>query len=749
MPVDTRRATPGAPEQYHSGAPGVRVQILRGQAIPWVFTLIVALVVALGVARQQALNGEAASRQRELTQLEVVFADVINLETGERGFLITGQESFLTPYLRSGAKINSDLNDLQASAFQHGEDLAAERKIIDSVRQSVGVWRAETAEPGIAARRAGRATSNTYEASGRGKAVVDEVRRQLEAYRDAEGARVLAARTQAGAALTFVQFSTIIGLTLAALISAMASLLVAGSLGHDLNQLAKAARRTEAGEPSDSPLEGSASETIALAHALNAMTTRLQAAQQALAERNESLSRQADALAYAGRSEHTLAKTLRFFATEHDRCSIMEAVLQRLADAHGFLDSVAYTVEDESGKLVTVAARGGDPALGRALGARASLVARSLQDRELVVIQDGPTPVVLETALRSAPTSFTTIVPVCYQERGLGALVLSSMSSPDEATLRFLERLGQQVGIGLQNLDQYRNLQDLSVRLRERGREIEDKNRDLERADRLKSEFLANMSHELRTPLNAVIGYSELLQDGFYGSLTAKQGEYVTEIMNAGEHLLALINDILDLSKIEAGRLVLEPEDLELRPVLEDCLTLVRERALNRGLNLTLDVPDGVKLRADERKLKQIVVNLLSNAVKFTNAGGSVIVRGKRVLGGVTVSVTDTGIGISEEGQSMLFQPFTQVDGSLSRHHEGTGLGLALTKRLAMLHGGSVSVRSLFGEGSTFTVALPGSTEPAVVASTAIVPCEAQATRVPSSKDGGAAAPNATSGTVT
>ncbi|HEX2863193.1 MAG TPA: CHASE3 domain-containing protein, partial [Deinococcales bacterium] len=545
MPLDVPPDLPAAPTGTR--VPDVRAHVLRGQAIPWVVTLVVALVVALGVARQMTLNNEAASRQRELTQLQAVEADIVNLETGERGFLLTGQAGFLEPYLRGRAQVDGDLNDLKAFAHQAGEDPAVEAAAIARVQNLVRMWLTTIAEPGIAARRNGDANPARFEATGQGKAIVDEIRAQLVAYQGSEGERVQAASEQAQAALGFVRWSTIVGLALAGIISALSSVLVARSLGSDLNQLARAARLTEAGATVDTPLEGSAAETVALARALNAMTARLKAAQVALAERNESLSEQADALAYAGRLERTLARTLRFFATGHDRGAILQAVLTRLAEAHGFVASAVYAYDEAAGELETLASHGVEPAPPATTSARGSLVGQAVRDRTLTTLEAGPASLTLNAGLSVQPARFTTIVPVTYQERPLGALVLASSARPDEATTRFLERLGQQVGIGLQNLDQYRNLQELSVRLQERGREIEEKNRDLERADRLKSEFLANMSHELRTPLNAVIGFSELLQDGFYGPLTAKQAEYVTEIMSAGEHLLALINDILDL----------------------------------------------------------------------------------------------------------------------------------------------------------------------------------------------------------
>jgi signal transduction histidine kinase len=230
----------------------------------------------------------------------------------------------------------------------------------------------------------------------------------------------------------------------------------------------------------------------------------------------------------------------------------------------------------------------------------------------------------------------------------------------------------------------------------------------LETANRHKSEFLANMSHELRTPLNAVIGFSEVLQEKMFGELNEKQLDYVNDIHTSGRHLLSLINDILDLSKIEAGRMELESSAFHLPAMLETALTLVRERASRSGIALALDVDPGIgEVQGDERKLKQVTVNLLSNAVKFTPQGGSVRLAAKPNGTAIEVSVADTGVGIAPEDQALVFEEFRQVGGDKARKAEGTGLGLALAKKFVELHGGTLRLESAVGRGSTFTFTLP------------------------------------------
>jgi len=272
---------------------------------------------------------------------------------------------------------------------------------------------------------------------------------------------------------------------------------------------------------------------------------------------------------------------------------------------------------------------------------------------------------------------------------------------------------------------------------------LRDQNAELERANRMKSEFLANMSHELRTPLNAIMGFSEVLTDGLLGDLPAHQRALIGNIFSSGEHLLALINDILDLSKVEAGKMSLDLEAVQISSVLQSSLTIVKEKASTRRIQLTLQAAEGLgSIQADGRKVKQIVYNLLSNAVKFTSDGGTVILSASRVARTdvgqpsaawpgrslplpdnefrefLKISVTDSGIGISPEGLEVLFQPFSQIDTGLARRFEGTGLGLALVKVLTELHGGAVAAESAASEGSCFTVWLPvrGADEHAVAA---------------------------------
>ncbi len=248
----------------------------------------------------------------------------------------------------------------------------------------------------------------------------------------------------------------------------------------------------------------------------------------------------------------------------------------------------------------------------------------------------------------------------------------------------------------------------LAANLNRMSKELGEFHRQREAANRNKSEFLANMSHELRTPLNAIIGFSEALIERMFGELNDKQADYLNDIHSSGQHLLSLINDILDLSKIEAGRMELEVTEFDVGAALSNAMTLLRERALRHSIALSVDAdPQLGTIRADERKFKQILLNLLTNAVKFTAEGGRVDVRARMTDGTLEVAVSDTGIGIAKEDQDAVFEEFRQVGLPGSTKQEGTGLGLALAKRFVELHGGRMSLESTPGKGSTFAFTLP------------------------------------------
>jgi len=290
----------------------------------------------------------------------------------------------------------------------------------------------------------------------------------------------------------------------------------------------------------------------------------------------------------------------------------------------------------------------------------------------------------------------TMAAPMTWEGKGIGSIVVARENPGrfSDKEIALLKTFADQAAIAIQNARLFR--------------EIQQKSRELEIASQHKSEFLANMSHELRTPLNAIIGFSEVLLERMFGELNEKQDDYLKDIHSSGRHLLSLINDILDLSKVEAGRMELEPARFDVPTAIGNAMTLVRERAQRHGIALGVDVaPDVGEIVADERKFKQILLNLLTNAVKFTPDGGRVDVLARRAGDALEVAVRDTGIGIAKEDRQAVFEEFRQVGRHYTNKQEGTGLGLALTKRFVELHGGTIRLESEPGKGSTFAFTIP------------------------------------------
>jgi signal transduction histidine kinase len=384
-------------------------------------------------------------------------------------------------------------------------------------------------------------------------------------------------------------------------------------------------------------------------------------------------------------------------ASPTDYQPVFDTIVRNAGSVCGAVDAVLWTADGD--ELVARAHHGPIPGtIGSRQPLRGSVAGRAVSEACVVHVEDlteaHEFPVGRDLARRLGWRT-TLAVPLLLQGAAAGAILIRRSDvrpfTPKEIAL--LRTFADQAVIAIAN-----------VRL---FNELADKSRQLEVASQHKSEFLANMSHELRTPLNAVIGFSEVLTERMFGELNEKQDEYVRDINASGTHLLSLINDILDLSKIEAGRMDLELADFHLPQAIENALVLVRERALRRGITLEQSIdPRLGEMRGDERKIKQVLLNLLSNAIKFTPEGGRVGVRAEPVDEHVEVAVSDTGVGIAPEDHEAVFEEFRQV-GAAEKKVEGTGLGLALTRKFIELHGGGISVKSQVGAGSTFTFTLP------------------------------------------
>jgi two-component system, NtrC family, sensor kinase len=338
------------------------------------------------------------------------------------------------------------------------------------------------------------------------------------------------------------------------------------------------------------------------------------------------------------------------------------------------------------------------PIVSGSVSGRAVVDGRTIHVHDLMAVEnDDEFPVGRAFALQdNVRTHLAT--PLLREGIALGVILIrrAEVQPFSEAHIALLQTFADQAVIAIENVRLFKELEASN-------REIAEKSRQIEVASQHKSEFLANMSHELRTPLNAIIGFSEVLSEKMFGELNEKQEEYSKDIHASGTHLLSLINDILDLSKIEAGRMELELTDFDLPTALDNALTLVRERAGRRAIALHTRIDNRLgEIRADERKIRQVVLNLLSNAIKFTPEGGRIEVTAVPKDGFVELSVSDTGVGISPEDQEAVFEEFRQV-GTADKKAEGTGLGLTLCRKFIELHGGRIWVKSQVGEGSTFT----------------------------------------------
>jgi len=485
--------------------------------------------------------------------------------------------------------------------------------------------------------------------------------------------------------------------------SIAASLVLARRMVTPIRALQAGAERVGAGDLGERIEVRTGDELQALAEQFNSMAARLQESYANLEHKVESRTQD---LSEALEQQTATAEILRAISSSPtDTQPVFDTIARRsvrLCDAlccavfqvqGGLLHLVAHSNFSEEG---LAAARQGYPAPVNG----PSYAARTLRDRAVTHVPDTDTdpagsPETRELARRVGYRSLLQ-VPVLRGADAIGVIAVARRAAGpfSDKEIELLRTFGDQAVIAIENTRLFQ--------------ELREKTEQLEIANRHKSEFLANMSHELRTPLNAIIGFSEALLERWFGALNDKQDEYLQDVLSSGRHLLSLINDILDLSKIEAGRMELDLAAFNLPLALDNALTLVRERATRHGIRLELAVGAGVgELVGDERKIKQILLNLLSNAVKFTPEGGHVGVRAERANGGVEVSVSDSGIGIAPEDQEAIFDEFRQVGTDYARKREGTGLGLTLARKFVELHGGRLWVKSHVGQGSTFTFALP------------------------------------------
>jgi signal transduction histidine kinase len=382
--------------------------------------------------------------------------------------------------------------------------------------------------------------------------------------------------------------------------------------------------------------------------------------------------------------------------------TVLSTIVTKAVQLSGTEAGTIYVFDEARQEFRLRASYGMDDALIAAIKAQhirmgETVVSRAVAQRKPVQIYDlqhDPSSPVLDVILRAGFRGHLT-VPLLGADRILGALVVRRKQPGEfpKRTVDLLQTFAAQSVLAIQNARLFG--------------ELDEKSRQLAEASQHKSQFLANMSHELRTPLNAILGYTELILDNVYGEMPEKTRGVLERVERNGRHLLGLINDVLDLSKIEAGQLTLSVSDYSLKNVIHTVFSAIEPLAVEKKITLSVDVtPELPQGRGDERRLTQVLLNLVGNAIKFTDVG-EVSIKGSSTNGSFNVSVRDTGPGISSADQAKLFQEFQQADNSITRQKGGTGLGLAISRRIIELHGGKIWVDSSVGQGSTFAFTIP------------------------------------------
>ena len=492
----------------------------------------------------------------------------------------------------------------------------------------------------------------------------------------------------------------VVGLALAVI----ASVLLARRMVAPIRLLQQGATRIGAGELGHRIDVRTGDELEALGQEFNRTARQLEEAYASLEQKVEARTRE---LATANEELKALGEVGRAVSSTLDLETVLNTIVARAVQLSAANGGVIYEYNEASerfdrirgshqlGEDLGEVMRSTPLGLGEGVAGKAAATRAPVQVADVL---DGRTYDVarIRVVFEQQGIRAVLAVPLLFEEqRIIGALVVWRRETGEfaPAVVRLLQTFASQSVLAI-----------LNARL---FREVKEKSLEVEAASLHKSDFLANMSHELRTPLNAIIGFSEVLSERMFGEINDKQAEYLSDILESGQHLLSLINDILDLSKIEAGRMELESTDFDLTGAVENALALVRERAHRRGIRLERTIDEHVgSIRADERKVKQVLLNLLSNALKFTPEGGTICVRAELRDGMAEVSVTDTGVGIAPEDQTAVFEEFRQV-GAAEKKAEGTGLGLAISRKFIELHGGRIWVNSQVGTGSTFAFTIP------------------------------------------
>ncbi len=671
-------------------------------------SLVVVAVLGVGLLRANAAHEQLEKQFERLVQHDLKLADdaeqllrlMVDLETGKRGYLLTNDRSFLAPYEQARKELEGLLAEAQAVAENGMED---ER--VAAFGRLVREWIQDVSEPQIRARARAVPDANLAD---EGKVLTDEMRGILTDLRKHALGEADAREQAAFESANDSQRATRSVLVLAIIIALGSGAWIARDIAGTTAQIEEALAATGRLEPlPPQPLRrdelGAVAQSLAKMNLLllekdSSLRATLADRERAVAEltrANEDLAlRDARARAYAEFVRELKTLDVGALATGGMQ------TLVKLADAQV---GVVYLLDD-AGRLVPVQGVSCD---GRAFDGGMfgsdGLPRSVMEKREPLFLRAEalaePLPS-LELGVGRAPLRWVLAYPVAIGDEGAGAMVLAGIGSPAADAAEFIREAARQLAVALHNAWTHDRMRDKSVALAEQGER-------LAHANKVKTEFLASMSHELRTPLSAILGFADLLISSPKEQLSARARESLERIHRNGEHLLGLINDVLDLAKAEAGRIEVRLAPVNLSQLARACVAEVDSLSTAKGVRLVADVGEGsIDAITDAQRVRQILLNLLSNAIKFTDRG-EVVLTVRAAGPDIRLAVRDTGIGIPAHALSELFQEFHQLEAGDGRRYDGTGVGLALSRRLARALGGEIDVRSAEGEGSTFTLVLP------------------------------------------
>jgi signal transduction histidine kinase/CHASE3 domain sensor protein len=688
-----------------------RLVRLLSSALFWkilLSSLGVVLVLGLGLYRAVQAHEEIETQFKRLVEhdlrleddAEVLLRLTSDLETGKRGFLLTGDRSFLTPYQKARADLDVVLGEAQNTAEPGKEDAR-----VAEFGRAVHDWIETISEPQIHQRELNMAVD--AEKTNEGKARTDEMRAICTELRN-DAREAADEREQKAFASAKASRQLTSGVLILAIIIALGSgIWIARDLAGATAQLEEALAATGRLEPLPR-LPDRKDELGAVGRSLVKMAALLyekdSSLRNTLAERERTLvelTRANEALAMRDAAARAYAEFVRELKTLDVQALSTTGLkgLVRLAAGHV---GVVYLL-DSADRLVPMHAETPDGGIVEHRSFGVDGLPKNVMDRrEPILISGnlGEMPPKLDLGIASASLRWILGQPVAVGNEAAGALVIGGLEPLAEERVEQVRDAARQLAVGLHNAWTHDRLREKSIMLAEQGE-------TLARANKVKTEFLASMSHELRTPLSAILGFADLLVSSPKEQLSPRARESLDRIKRNGEHLLSLINDVLDLAKAEAGRLDVRLAPVSVGQLARACVAEVDSLRAGKDLQLRVDVPDApIETQTDAQRVRQVLLNLLSNAIKFTEQG-EVSLTLRASADEIRIAVSDTGRGISAAHIGQLFQEFHQLDGGDGKRYPGTGMGLALSRRLARALGGEIEVRSREREGSTFTLVLP------------------------------------------